>query len=196
MAFDWTKVEGYKEEMTPEEKLALLDNYNDPEPAPKNDPAPAPTPDPKNDPAPAPKGGMVSKAQFDKVSSELAAVKKQLRGKMTEDEAKELERQQHQEEMETELNTLRREKALAGYKASYLSQGYDEQLAEEAATAMVDGDMDTVFAVMKKQSVNAEKAMRAKILKETPVPPASDDPNDEKKKQEEAKKLRGYFGLT
>lgn len=195
MAFDWTKVEGYKEEMTPEEKLALLDNYNDPEPAPKNDPAPAPTPDPKNDPAPAPKGGMVSKAQFDKVSSELAAVKKQLRGKMTEDEAKELERQQHQEEMETELNTLRREKALAGYKASYLSQGYDEQLAEEAATAMVDGDMETVFAVMKKQSVNAEKAMRAKILKETPVPPASDDPNDEKKKQEEQKKLRGYFGL-
>ena len=196
MAFDWTKVEGYKEEMTPEEKLALLDNYNDPEPAPKNDPAPTPTPDPKNDPAPAPKGGMVSKAQFDKVSSELAAVKKQLRGKMTEDEAKELERQQHQEEMETELNNLRREKALAGYKASYLSQGYDEQLAEEAATAMVDGDMETVFAVMKKQSVNAEKAMRAKILKETPVPPASDDPNDEKKKQEEAKKLRGYFGLT
>ena len=196
MAFDWTKVEGYKEDMTPEEKLALLDNYNDPEPAPKNDPAPAPTPDPKNDPAPAPKGGMVSKAQFDKVSSELAAVKKQLRGKMTEDEAKELERQQHQEEMETELNTLRREKALAGYKASYLSQGYDEQLAEEAATAMVDGDMETVFAVMKKQSVNAEKAMRAKILKETPVPPASDDPNDEKKKQEEAKKLRGYFGLS
>lgn len=195
MAFDWTKVEGYKEEMTPEEKLALLDNYNDPEPAPKNDPAPAPTPDPKNDPAPAPKGGMVSKAQFDKVSSELAAVKKQLRGKMTEDEAKELERQQHQEEMETELNNLRREKALAGYKASYLSQGYDEQLAEEAATAMVDGDMETVFAVMKKQSVNAEKAMRAKILKETPVPPASDDPNDEKKKQEEQKKLRGYFGL-
>ena len=195
MAFDWTKVEGYKEEMTPEEKLALLDNYNDPEPAPKNDPAPTPTPDPKNDPTPAPKGGMVSKAQFDKVSSELAAVKKQLRGKMTEDEAKELERQQHQEEMETELNNLRREKALAGYKASYLSQGYDEQLAEEAATAMVDGDMDTVFAVMKKQSVNAEKAMRAKILKETPVPPASDDPNDEKKKQEEQKKLRGYFGL-
>ena len=194
MAFDWTKVEGYKEDMTPEEKLALLDSF-DPTPAPKNDPAPAPTPDPKNDPAPAPKGGMVSKAQFDKVTSELAAVKKQLRGKMTEDEAKELERQQHQEEMETELNTLRREKALAGYKASYLSQGYDEQLAEEAATAMVDGDMDTVFAVMKKQSVNAEKAMRAKILKETPVPPASDDPNDEKKKEAEQKKLRGYFGL-
>ena len=71
-----------------------------------------------------------------------------------------------------------------------------KHLVGKSATAMVDGDMDTVFAVMKKQSVNAEKAMRAKILKETPVPPASDDPNDEKKKQEEAKKLRGYFGLS
>ena len=192
MAFDWTQIEGYREDMTADEKLALLDSYEAPKdnPAPpKDDPNPAPTP------APTPAKGMVSKAQFDKVSSELAAVKKQLRGRMNEDEQRELDRQNERQEMETELNALRREKALAGYKASYLSQGYDEQLAEEAATAMVDGDMDTVFAVMKKQSVNAEKAMRAKILKETPVPPAGDDPNDETKKKEEAKKLRGYFGL-
>ena len=156
MAFDWNLLEGYKEDMTPEEKIALLENYDPP--APKNDPAPTPNPAPNPDPTPAPKGGAtVSKAQFDKVASELAAVKKQLRGKMTEDEQKEYERQAKQEEMETELNTLRREKALAGYKSSYLAQGYDEQLAEEAATAMVDGDMDPVFAVMKKQSVNAEK---------------------------------------
>lgn len=192
MSFDWSKVEGYREDMSADEKLALLDNYdpkpNDPAP-PKDDPNPAPVP------APTPAKGMVSKAQFDKVSSELAAVKKQLRGRMNEDEQRELDRQNERQEMETELNALRREKALAGYKASYLSQGYDEQLAEEAATAMVDGDMDTVFAVMKKQNVNAEKAMRAKILKETPVPPAGDDPNDEIKKKEEAKKLRGYFGL-
>ena len=195
MAFDWNQLEGYKEDMTPEEKIALLENYDPP--APKNDPAPTPNPAPNPDPTPAPKGGAtVSKAQVDKVASELAAVKKQLRGKMTEDEQKEYERQAKQEEMETELNTLRREKALAGYKSSYLAQGYDEQLAEEAATAMVDGDMDTVFAVMKKQSVNAEKAMRAKILKETPVPPASDNPDEETKKKEEAKKLRGYFGLS
>ena len=192
MSFDWNKVEGYREDMSADEKLALLDNYDpkpdDPAP-PKDDPNPAPAP------APTPAKGMVSKAQFDKVSSELAAVKKQLRGRMNDDEQRELDRQNERLEMETELNTLRREKAMAGHKASFLSQGYDEQLAEEAATAMVDGDMDTVFAVMKKHSVNAEKAMRAKILKETPVPPAGDDPNDETKKKEEAKKLRGYFGL-
>ena len=190
MAFDWSKVEGYKEDMSADEKLALLDNYD-----PQNDPTPPPKENPDPAPAPAPTKGMVSKAQFDKVSSELAAVKKQLRGKMSEDEQRELDRQSERAEMETELNALRREKALSGYKASYLSQGYDEQLAEEAATAMVDGDMDTVFAVMKKHSVNAERAMRAKILKETPVPPAGDDPNDEAKKKEDARRLREFFGL-
>ena len=187
MAFDWTQVEGYKEDMTADEKLALLDNFEIPKPAEAN-PEPAPEPQPR--------GSMVSKAQFDKVSSELAAVKKQLRGKLSEDEQKELDRQQQQEAMEAELNALRRERALAGYKASYLAQGYDEALAEEAATAMIDGDMDTVFAAMKKNALNTEKALRAKILKETPVPPADDDPNNEQKKQEDMKRLRGFFGLT
>ena len=188
MAFNWNEIEGYREDMTADEKQALLDNY-DPKP---NTPNPS---DPDPAPAPTSTKGFVSKAQFDKVSSELAAVKKQLRGKMSEDEQKELDRQTEREEMEKELKDLRREKALSGYKASYLSQGYDEQLAEEAATAMVDGDMDTVFSVMKKNNINAEKAMRAKILRETPAPPADDDPDDEAKKKEEAKKLRGYFGL-
>ena len=187
MAFDWTQVEGYKEDMTADEKLALLENFE----------LPTPTEQP-TEPAPEqqPRGSVVSKAQFDKVSSELAAVKKQLRGKLSEDEQKELDRQAQQEAMEAELNALRRDKTLAGYKASYLSQGYDEALAEEAATAMVDGDMETVFAAMKKNAVAAEKALRAKILKDTPVPPADDDPTNEQKKQEEMKKLRNYFGLS
>lgn len=189
MAFDWTQVEGYKEDMTADEKLALLDNFEIPKPA-ENPAEPQPAPEQQ------PRGSVVSKAQFDKVSSELAAVKKQLRGKLSEDEQKELDRQAQQEAMEAELNALRRDKALAGYKAAYLAQGYDEALAEEAATAMIDGDMDTVFAAMKKNSINAEKALRAKILKETPVPPAGDDPNNEEKKQEEMKKLRNYFGLS
>ena len=189
MSFDWTKVEGYRDDMSADEKLALLDNYSPEEPTPQpNEPESTP-------PAPAPTKGMVSKAQFDKVSSELAALKKQLRGKMSEEEQRELDRQTEREEMETELKALRREKMLVGHKASFLSQGYDEQLAEDAATAMVDGDMDAVFAAMKKHSVNAERALRAKILKDTPAPPAGDDVADEEKKKAELQKLRGYFGL-
>lgn len=187
MAFDWSKVEGYREDMNADEKLALLDNFDMPtDPAPKDDPEPTPS---SGKPAP----GFVSKAQFDKVSSELAKVKKDLRAKMTADEQSEADRLANEQAMKEELETLRKEKLHSNHKASFLAQGYDETLAEEAASAMTDGDMDGVFAVMKKHSINAEKALRAQILKESPVPPAGDDLN---KKLEEEKKLRGYFGLT
>ena len=110
MSIDWGSIEGYREDMTAEEKLALLDNYEPPKPTP-----PEPTPEPKPDPKPSPaKGGVVSKAQFDKVSSELAALKKQIRSQMTEDEQKELDRQAKVTEMETELNDLRHEKKVVG----------------------------------------------------------------------------------
>lgn len=154
MAFDWTKVEGYKEDMSDAEKIALLANFNMPEPG-------------------------IPKATFDKVSSELAGVKKQLREKQTEEERKEAERLAAEEATKTELEALRKEKAISGYKASYLSQGYDEKLAEKAANAMYENDMTTVFAVMKEHNDNLEKAVRAKILKETPAPPPG-EPGGEK----------------
>ena len=190
MSFDWTKVEGYREDMTAEEKLSLLENM-DTDPNTQPDPEPDPAPTPSKAPS---REGMISKAQFDKVSKELAAAKRQLRAKMTNDEIEEERRRQEQEDMKLELETLRKEKTVSNHKASFLSQGYDEALADEAANAMVDGDMETVFAVMRKHSVNAEKALRAKILKETPVPPAGDDPNEAKAKKEMAD-LRASFGL-
>ena len=190
MSFDWRKVEGYREDMTAEEKLSLLENM-DTDPNPQPDPEPDPAPTPSKAPS---REGMISKAQFDKVSKELAAAKRQLRAKMTNDEIEEERRRQEQEDMKLELETLRKEKTVSNHKASFLSQGYDEALADEAANAMADGDMETVFAVMRKHSVNAEKALRAKILKETPVPPAGDDPNEAKAKKEMAD-LRASFGL-
>ena len=190
MSFDWTKVEGYRDDMTAEEKLSLLENM-DTDPNPQPDPEPDPAPTPSKAPS---REGMISKAQFDKVSKELAAAKRQLRAKMTNDEIEEERRRQEQEDMKLELETLRKEKTVSNHKASFLSQGYDEALADEAANAMADGDMETVFAVMRKHSVNAEKALRAKILKETPVPPAGDDPNEAKAKKEMAD-LRASFGL-
>ena len=190
MCFDRTKVAGYREDMTAEEKLSLLENM-DTDPNPQPDPEPDPAPTPSKAPS---REGMISKAQFDKVSKELAAAKRQLRAKMTNDEIEEERRRQEQEDMKLELETLRKEKTVSNHKASFLSQGYDEALADEAANAMADGDMETVFAVMRKHSVNAEKALRAKILKETPVPPAGDDPNEAKAKKEMAD-LRASFGL-
>ena len=185
MAFDWTTVDGYREDMSADEKVALLANYEPPVPEqPKTEEAAQP-----------PKAGYIAKTQYDKLASDLAAAKKQLRSKLTEDEQREADRQAELEAKENELNTLRREKTLNGYKASFLGQGYEEALAEEAATAMVDGDMETVFSAMKRYNVAAEKALRTKILAETPVPPASEDPNSEEQKRKDAEKLRRLFGL-
>ena len=190
MSFDWTKVAGYREDMTADEKLALLDNQEEDTQAPA---APA---EPEQEQKPTkPASGLISKVQFDKVASELAKVKKELRARMTAEEQKEADRMASDEAMRLELESLRREKTLSNYKASYLSQGYDERLADEAATAMADGDMDTVFALMKKQVANTEKALRAKILKEIPVPPAGETPGADMERKKEMESLRASFGL-
>ena len=168
MAIDWTKVEGYKEDMTAEEKLQLLESQPEPE---QKEPA---APDPK---------AYISKQLYDKVASELASVKKDLKSRLSVDEQKELERQTRANEMETELNELRREKQIASYKASYLAQGYDEKMAEAAALAKVDGDAETEFAIMAQYRANLEKNLKAQWLKDTPRPPAGDTPPTEDDKE-------------
>lgn len=187
MSFDWTKVAGYREDMTADEKLALLDKQEE-----ENQPPAEPEPE-KKPVKPSPH--MISKVQFDKVASELAKVKKELRARMTAEEQKEADRMANDEAVRLELEALRKEKTLNSYKASYLSQGYDERLAEDAATALADGDMDTVFSLMKKQAANTEKALRAKILKEIPVPPAGENPSADMEKKREMASLRESFGL-
>ena len=179
MAINWTNVEGYREDMTAEEKLSLLENMPEPEPAQ----------------APAPEN-MVTKKQFDKVSSELAAAKKELRSRMSDDEKVNAERMEREASMREELENLRKEKTLSTYKANYLAQGYDESMAEMAATAMAENDMAAVFAIMGKHQQEVEKNLRAKILKETPVPPAGNDPNNsDTKNKEELNQIRKAMGL-
>lgn len=186
MAINWTEIEGYKEDMSAEEKLALLENL--PEPA-KDEQEPEV---PKSVPAPK---GFISKRQFDEVSSQLAKAKKELRSKMSEEEQKEADRQAQYEAMSAELEGLKKEKTLSSYKASFLALGYDATLADEAAAAMSEGDMDAVFAAIGKQGKNLEKALRAKLLAETPTPPAGDANPDKLKEKAEENKRRIAFGL-
>ena len=193
MQIDWNTVEGYREDMSADEKLALLDNYTpptDPKDDPKNDP------EPKNDTKPAPKPGYIPKRDFDKLSSDYAALKKQMRSKMSDEEQREAERQAAIEAQEEELKTLRREKALSTHKASFMGLGLDEKLSEEAATALVDGEHDDLFGALKRYQTGYEKALRAKILAETPKPPAGTDPNGEEAKKQDTANLRRFFGLT
>lgn len=192
MAFDWTTVEGYKDDMSADEKLALLENYE----APKAEPAEPKTEQKPAGDNPAPKPGFISKREFDKLASDLAAAKKQLRSRMSEEEQREAERQAAIEAQEEELKTLRREKAMSAHKASFMGLGLEEALANDAAKALVDGESDELFGVLKRYQTGYEKTLRAKILAETPKPPAGEDPNGEEARKQDYSKLRGYFGLS
>ena len=164
MAFDLTKLDGYKPEMTAEEKLALLDKYEPPAP----------------DDAEAKKW----KAQFDRAASELAAANKALKAKMTEDEQKEAERLAAEAAMKAELEALRREKTISDSKAKFLGLGYDEKLATETAKALADGDMEKVFANQQIHIENVKKAERAAALAGDQKPPAgkNDPPKGDRAK--------------
>ena len=87
---DINAIEGYAE-MSAEEKLAALEAYEVPEPD---------------------FTGYVKKELLDKASSEAASFKKQLREKMTEEEAAKAKAAEDMASMQEELAKLRQEKVI------------------------------------------------------------------------------------
>lgn len=146
MKIDFTKIEGYREDMSAEEKLALLDKWE---------------PD-----------GWVKKDVFDRTASELAEYKRKLKEKMSEEERKEAERQEAETALKAELESLRKEVAVTKNKSKFLSLGYEEKLAEETARALADGDMDKVFANQAIHLENIKKATMASEMAKEKRPPA------------------------
>ena len=151
MAFDFTKLDGYKPEMSPEEKLALLDKYEPPKPD---------------------FAGFIEKKTFDKTASELAEAKRKLKEKQTEEERKEAERAESEAAIKAELESLRKDKSVSESKAKFLGLGYDEKLAAETAQALADGDMNKVFENQGVHLENVKKAAAAAALAGDPKPPA------------------------
>lgn len=138
-------IENY-EEMTIEEKLAALEAYE---------------PDMSD---------YVSKITFDKTASDLAAAKKALREKQTDEEAKAQKDSEERAALIARVEELEKEKTINSYVNSFLGLGYDEKTAKATAEALATGDMDLVFINQKKHTENREKLLRAELLKETPPP--------------------------
>lgn len=150
---DVTQIEGYAE-MSAEDKLKALEGFDIPDPD---------------------YSGYVKKDVFDKTASELAGVKKQLKDKMTDDEAAKQKEQEEREELQSKYDKLLRESEISKHKAKLLGLGYDEKLADETAEATADGDMEKVFANQKKHLDSVEKRVRADALKDTPKPTPDGD---------------------
>ena len=150
---DITKIEGYTD-MTPEQKLAALESYEIADPD---------------------YSGYVKKDVFDKTASELAAKKKELNEKLSEDEKAKAKEKEEREELQAKYEKLLHESEVSNFKAKLLGMGYEEKLATETAEAMAKGDNDTVFANQKKHLENVEKKVKAEALKNTPKPTGDGD---------------------
>jgi hypothetical protein len=146
---DISKIEGY-ETMTVEEKLAALEAYE---------------PD---------MSGFVKKELLEKANSEAAGYKKQLRERMTEEEAAKAKAAEDMASVMAELEKYRAKDAINEYTVQFLGIGYDEKLAKSTAEALHKGDMATMFKNHAVFVAEHEKAMKAELLKSTPTPPAGD----------------------
>ena len=105
-----------------------------------------------------------------KSNSESAEYKRQLREKMTEDEQKANEDAERFEKLQKDYDELVRKVTLSENKAKLLSLGYEDALATETAEAMVNGEIDKVFANQKKHIESVEKKVRSELTKDTPKP--------------------------
>lgn len=115
----------------------------------------------------------VPKDKADKYATEAADWKRKHNALLSDEEKRKAEREESDAKLKTDYDALLKETTTAKHKAKFLALGYDENLAEQTAAALVGGDTETVF---KNQSVfiaNRDKAMKAELLKDTPRPPAA-----------------------
>lgn len=114
--------------------------------------------------------GLISKEHFDRVASEAASYKKQLKAKMTEDEQKAAEDAEKWEAMLAENKQLKADKAISESSKKLIAMGYDEELAATVATALYDGDTETVLKAQAKFIEAQKKSILAEAVKNTPTP--------------------------
>lgn len=165
---DTSKIEGYAE-MTPEQKLAALEGYEYEDHGEELE---------------------RQRAAVTKANGEAAEWKRKHTALLSEDEKKKQEDADKLASMEKELAELRKGKVVSDYKAKFVAQGYSEELADETAKALAEGDMTKVFANQQKFLTDYAKGVKAEALKGTPKPPAGGSSTgvDFAKKIEEAQK--------
>ena len=178
MKIDTTKIENY-EQMSAEDKLKALEEYEFEAPAPKDNSEEV----------------TKLKTALSKANSDAAEWKRQFREKQTEAERAEAERQEREKAVEDELRSLRRDKTVSGYVASCLSLGYDKELALKAAEAMADNDAAAIMACQQEFLEAKKKELEAAALGKQPSLSVGTPPTAKQAEVDAQNKMRLYMGL-
>lgn len=131
-------------------------------------------------PDPVDLSGYVKKSVFDAKASEAANLSKKLKEIANGDQLAQMEAEKAQQEaaqkyadLEAKYNEVIKKNRIAEYKANYLAQGYDEELAASTAEAYESGDAKKVFENGMKFRATLESKIKADIMKGNPHPGGS-----------------------
>lgn len=141
---------------------------------------------------------FISKDLFDKKASELAEANKKLKSKMTEDEQKKLAddeakaaEAQKFADLESKYNELVKSSTLKEHTISLTGLGFEENLAKETASAIVDGDAGKLFANMKKFLESFKQSIEKELMDKTPNPGGNGKTGEDDEAIKHAKSLFG-----
>lgn len=110
------------------------------------------------------------KNQISKANSEAADWKKKHNALLSDEERKASENADALQALQTELETLRKEKAVSGFQTKLLENGFLSEEASKGASLLADGDIDGFLAIHAVNRKNLEKNIKAELLKQNPVP--------------------------
>lgn len=135
------------------------------------------------------------KTLLSKANGEAAEYKRQLREKQTEAERAEAERAEQDKAMREELETLRKEKTVSDYTARCVALNMDADLAAKTATALADGDMDSVFDCLKSFVDATVTRLNNAALNRQPGLSTGTPPTTNSTALSEENKMRKWMGL-
>jgi hypothetical protein len=134
------------------------------------------------------------KEAISKANSEAAGFKKQLREKQSEEEIKAAQAAEEREELLRKVEELTKEKTIKQYESSYLTIGYDADMAKQNAEALYSGNFDVVFA-NQKDFIEAQKKVAVSAAFDKQPGLSNGSPITNEKKDVLADQLRKYAGV-
>ena len=132
------------------------------------------------------------KETISKSNSEAADWKRKYQSTLDDATRKQQEAEEQAQKNAERLAQLEKEKVIAGYKASYLAMGYDEELAADTANALAEGNDAKLFENQKKHQEAVEKKAREEALRGSGRPGGSG--SDKSGDDSEAMKLVKQIG--
>lgn len=116
-------------------------------------------------------------------SSDVSRYKKALQERMSEEERNRAEREENEAKMKAELESLRREKTVSDHRASFVGLGFSQELAQNSAEAVADGNYSAMFDNIRQYITQLNKEHTAETFRNTPKPVAGNNPNGITKEQ-------------